>query len=139
MINIVKDDNFNQLQHRQHSELVFVQNNPLYDGNDDLDQQNMQEKLNLSTPKSIFNEDEAIYEPTVQAFSFEFNEGNLSTVQQYVVNQPSKIMKQPVQTNLSKPIIIPWEEIRYNRQRKGLGYEKYVTFHIPDTPNQFSL
>ena len=39
---------------------------------------------------------------------------------------------QQLRNDLSKPIIRPWEEIRYNRQRKGLGYEKDVTFHIPD-------
>ena len=40
--------------------------------------------------------------------------------------------KQQLRNDLSKPIIKPWEEIRYNRKRKGLGYEKDVTFHIPD-------
>jgi hypothetical protein len=32
---------------------------------------------------------------------------------------------------LSKPIIIPWEEIRNNKHITGIGYEKEVTFHIP--------
>ena len=47
--------------------------------------------------------------------------------------------KQQLRNDLSKPIIRPWEEIRYNRQRKGLGYEKDVTFHIPEysKPIQF--
>ena len=47
--------------------------------------------------------------------------------------------KQQLQNDLSKPIIRPWEEIRYNRQRKGLGYEKDVTFLFETTPDQFSL
>ena len=72
-------------------------------------------------------------------FHFEFNEGNLSTVQQYVVNQPSKIMNEPIQTNISRPIIRSWEEIRNNKHKTGLGYENDLTFHIPDysKPLQF--
>ena len=37
LINSFEYDVFNQIQHRQHSELVFVQNNPFYDDNDNDD------------------------------------------------------------------------------------------------------
>jgi hypothetical protein len=37
-----------------------------------------------------------------------------------------------VQLSLSKWIIRPWEEIRNNKHRTGIGYEKDVTFHIHD-------
>lgn len=37
-----------------------------------------------------------------------------------------------VQNDLSKPIIKPWEEICDNKHKIGLGYDKEVTFHIPD-------
>ena len=37
-----------------------------------------------------------------------------------------------VQLALLKPIIIPWEELVHNKHRTGLGYDKDVTFHIPD-------
>ena len=80
MINSFEDDVFNQLQLRQHSELVFVKNNPFYDDNDNDDvsyQQRVQQKLSGSNPKVVSNEDESIYEPIVQAFSFEFNEENI--------------------------------------------------------------
>jgi hypothetical protein len=44
-----------------------------------------------------------------------------------------------VQLSLSKPVIRPWEEIRHNKHRTGIRYEKDVTFHIPDytKPIQF--
>ena len=31
-----------------------------------------------------------------------------------------------------KPIIRPWEELVHNKHRTGLGYDKDVSFHIPD-------
>jgi hypothetical protein len=40
--------------------------------------------------------------------------------------------KQQVQNTLSKPIIRPWEEISYNKNKTGLGYDNEVTFHILD-------
>ena len=113
--------------------------NPLYDDNDDPNHQSVKEKLNNPTPKSVTNEDEAIYEPIFQAFSFEFNEENFSMVKQHAENQLPIISKQWVQTNLSKPIIRPWEEIRNNKHRTRLRYENVLTFHIPDysKPIQF--
>jgi len=43
------------------------------------------------------------------------------------------------QSALPKPIIRPWEELVHNKHRTGLGYEKDVSFHIPDysKPIQF--
>jgi len=35
-----------------------------------------------------------------------------------------------VQHDLSKMIIIPWEELHYNRNQHGLGYENQNIFHI---------
>jgi hypothetical protein len=37
-----------------------------------------------------------------------------------------------VQLPLSKTIIIAWEEIIKKNHRTSIGYEKEVTFHIPD-------
>ena len=37
-----------------------------------------------------------------------------------------------VQPALPKPIIRLWEELVHNKHRTGLGYDKDVTFHIPD-------
>ena len=36
------------------------------------------------------------------------------------------------QSTLPKPIIRPWEELVHNKQRIGLGYDKDLSFHIPD-------
>jgi hypothetical protein len=112
----------------------------LYDDDDDddvFDQQSVKEKLSKTTPDA--DEDEAIHEPTFQEFSFDFSEENLSIMQQHIVNPLPLISKQQVQNTLSKPIIRPWEEIIYNKNRTGLGYDKEVTFHIPDysKPIQF--
>ena len=116
MINNFEDGDFNQLQHRQHSELVLVQKNPLYDDNDNddfSDQQRVQQKFNGPNTKVVSNEDE----PTVQAFSFEFNEENISMVQQHAGNEIPIISKQQLHNNLSKTIIITWEEIINNKHR----------------------
>jgi hypothetical protein len=123
------------------SELVFVQNNPLYDNNydDDKDdddevfnQQPVNEQHSDTTSELVSDKVEYIHEPTIQEFSFDFSEENLSMVHQPAVNPLPWISKKQVQNTLSKPIIRPWEEIIYNKNRTGLGYDKEVTFHIPD-------
>ena len=70
------------------SELVFVQHNPLYDDNDDdvFNQQSVKEQHNDTNSKSVSDEVESIHEPTFQEFSFDFNEENLSMLQQHAVN-----------------------------------------------------
>jgi hypothetical protein len=77
-------------------------------------QQSMKEKLSKTTPYA--NKDEAILEPTFQEFSFKFSEKNLSMMQ-HAVNPLPQISKQQVQNILSKPVIRPWEEIIYNKNR----------------------
>jgi hypothetical protein len=55
-------------------------------------------------------------------------------LQQHAVNQHPWISKQQVHNTLSKPIIIPWEEIIYKKNRTGLGYDKlpFIFSIIPD-------
>jgi hypothetical protein len=53
-------------------------------------------------------------------------------LQQHTVNPLPHILKKQVKNNLSKPIIITWEEIIYNKNITRLGYDKEFTFHIPD-------
>jgi hypothetical protein len=50
-----------------------------------------------------------------------------------------EVVCEQVQLSLCKPIIRPWEEIKDNKHRTSIGYEKEVTFHIPDytKPIQF--
>ena len=105
-------------QQMKFSEIVFVQNNPLYDDNDDddkddddefFDQQPVKEQHSDTTSKSVSDEVESIHEPTIQEFSFDFSEENLSMLQQHAVNPLPWISKKQVQNTLSKPIIRPWE------------------------------
>jgi len=44
-----------------------------------------------------------------------------------------------IQRSLPKPIIRPWKELVNNKHKIGLGYDKDVSFHIPDysKPVQF--
>jgi hypothetical protein len=96
--------NLKNQQPMKYSELVFVQNNPLYNDDDDNDdQQSVKENLNEPTSEATSNEDEVV-----------------------------QVQHNQTQNTLSKPIIRPWEEIIYNKNRTGLGYDKEVTFHIPD-------
>ena len=37
-----------------------------------------------------------------------------------------------MQHALPKIIIKPWEELVHNKHRTGLGYDKELSFHIPD-------
>jgi hypothetical protein len=97
----------------------------------------MKDQLNKTS--SDADKDDAILEPTFQEFSFEFNEENFSMMHQNAVNPLPRISKKQVQNTLSKPIIIPWEEIIYNKNRIGLGYDKEVTFHIPDYSRPIKL
>src|ERR1700733_5967802 len=43
------------------------------------------------------------------------------------------------QSALPNPIIRPWEQLVHNKHRTGLGYDKDLSFHIPDyaKPIQF--
>ena len=43
------------------------------------------------------------------------------------------------QSTLPKPIIRPWEKLVHNKHITGLGYDKDLSFHIPDysKPIQF--
>ena len=82
----------------------------------------MKNQVSEPTLEKNEDEDEGIHEPTIHVFSFEFNKENISKIQQHAENQPQMMSKQQIRNDLSKPIIRPWEEIRYNRQRKGLGY-----------------
>ena len=70
------------------SELVFVQHNPLYDDGDDdvFDQQSVKEQHSDTTSESISDKVESIHEPTIQEFSFDFSEENLSMMHQHAVN-----------------------------------------------------
>jgi len=107
-------------------ELVFVQNNPLYNDDND-DQQSVKENLNKPTSKATSNEHESQVEDAKE-------HSDTTSI--------SKIKceaRYPVKNSLSKPIIRTWEEISHNKHIIGLGYEKEVTFHIPDysKPIQF--
>jgi hypothetical protein len=96
--------NLKNQQPMKYSELVFVQNNPLYNDDDDNDdQQSVKENLIEPTSEETSNEDEVV-----------------------------QVQHNQTQNTLSKPIIRPWEEIIYNKNRTGLGYDKEVTFHILD-------
>ena len=93
------------------SEQVFLHHNPLFDDdNDDYNQHSVKNQFSESTSEKNEDEDEGIHEPTVHAFSFEFNKENISKIQQYAENQ--LMSKQQLRNDLSKPIIRPWEEIR---------------------------
>ena len=41
-------------------------------------------------------------------------------------------VKEQSQSDLSKMFVRPWEELSFNKDRHGLGYDKNNTFHIPD-------
>ena len=79
------------------SELVFVQNNPLYDNDDDDDdvfnQQSVKEQHSDTSSELVSDEVESIHEPIFQEFSFYFSEENLSMLQKHVVNQLPQISK----------------------------------------------
>ena len=47
----------------------------------------------------------------------------------FLVDVHADVAAQPA---LLKPIIRPWEELVHNKHRTGLGYDKDVSFHIPD-------
>ena len=129
-------------QHRQHSELVLVQNNILYDDNDDDDvsyQQRVQHKFNGKNSNVVSNEDEAIYEPTIQTFSFEFNEENISMMQQYATYQTSHTSKQSMQNTLSKPIIDLGKKLLTTSIEQDSSMKMILLFRFHATPNQFNL
>ena len=107
------------------SEQVPLHHSPLFDDdNDDYNQHSVKNKFRKLTSETNEDEDEGIYETIAHAFSFEFNEENISKIQQLAKNQSQMMSKQRLHKDLSKPIIRPWEEIRYNRQKKDLDMKK---------------
>ena len=53
---------------------------------------------------------------------------------QKVNNVPAAIVQANAETQsaLPKPIIRPWEQLVHNKHKIGLGYDKDLSFHIPD-------
>jgi len=50
-----------------------------------------------------------------------------------VPNEVAKLHAEAeIQLALPKSVVRPWEELVHNKHRKGLGYYKDVSFHIPD-------
>ena len=77
------------------SEQVLLHHNPLFDDdNDDYNQHLVQTQFSEPTSEKSEDEDEGIHEPTVHAFSFEFNKENISKIQQHAENQPQMMSKQ---------------------------------------------
>ena len=62
-----------------------------------------------------------------------------TTHQQQVNNEAVVHADAKTQSALPKPIIRPWEHLVHNKHRTGLGYDKDLSFHIPDyaKPIQF--
>ena len=72
-------------------EQVLLHYNPLFDDeDDDYNQHSLKNQFSEST--SDKNEDEGIHEPEVHAFSFEFNEENISKIQQHAEKNKSQMM-----------------------------------------------
>ena len=77
------------------SEQVPLHHNPLFDDEDDVyNQHSVKNQLSEPTLENNEYEDEGIHEPTIHVFSFEFNEENISKIQQHVENQPQMMSKQ---------------------------------------------
>ena len=81
-------------------EQVLLHHNPLFDYEDD---DYNQHSANNQFSESTLEKNEDKYEPTVHAFSFEFNKENISKIQQYAENQ--LMSNQHLRNDLSKPII----------------------------------
>ena len=108
--------NLKNQESMKQSEQVFLHHNPLFDDdNNDYNQHSVQTQFSEPTLEKNEDEDEGIHEPTVHAFSFKFNEENISKIQQHAKNQPQMMSKKQLRNDLYKPIIRPWEEIRYNK------------------------
>jgi hypothetical protein len=114
--------NLKNQQPMKYFELFFVQNNPLYDDDDDddFDQQSVKEQINKPTSEANSNENESqAGDAKAQSDTTSISESKCEACHQ-------------VQHDLSKPIIRPWEELHFNRNRHGLGYENQNNFHIPN-------
>ena len=55
-----------------------------------------------------------------------------TTHQQQVNNAAVVHANAETESALPKPIIRPWEQLVHNKHRTGLGYDKDLSFHIPD-------
>jgi hypothetical protein len=64
------------------------------------------------------------------------NDSSSSSKSKY---QDTKEQSPDSQNDLSKMVVRPWEELLFNKDQHGLGYEKGNNFHIPDyfKPVQF--
>jgi chemotaxis protein histidine kinase CheA len=84
------------------SELVFVQNNPLYNDDND-DQQSVKEQINKPPSKEASDENES-QEEDAKAYSDTTS-----------ISESKCEAHHQVQNDLSKRIIKPWEELQFNR------------------------
>ena len=94
---LLKDEicNLKNQESMKQSEQVLLHHNPLfYDEDDDYNQHSVKNQFSESTLEKNEDEDEGIHEPTIHAFCFEFNEENISKIQQHAENQPQMMSKQ---------------------------------------------
>jgi hypothetical protein len=78
---------------------------------------------------------EQINKPTLEVNSNENESQEEDTKAQSDTRSKSKSKCEAlhqVQHDLSMPIIRPWEELHFNRNKHGLGYENQNSFHIPN-------
>jgi len=98
----------NELQQKRHPfELVFVQNNPLFDFETRSYQQPAIHQIN---------------NVEVDSHQVLISEADLNTSVE-------------IQFALPKPIIKPWEELVNNKHITSFGYDKDASLHIPDYSN----
>ena len=96
-----------------------------------LQQEELQQRSHHSEPVSVQNNEADSHKQQV------------NIVQVHSDPVPNKAAKlhadAEVQLALPKPIIRPWEQLVHNKHRTGLGYDKDLSFHIPDyaKPIQF--
>jgi hypothetical protein len=80
--------------------------------------------INSELMKESFVEDESQAEAQ--------SDSNNSKCEFEVIKKNIYEEHQEVQNDLSKMIFIPWEELQFNKNRHGLGYDKGNNFHILD-------
>ena len=82
---LLKDEicNLKNQESMKQYEQVLLHHNPLFDDeDDDYNQHSVKNQFSELTSEKNEDEDEGIHEPTVHAFSFEFNEENIPKIQQ---------------------------------------------------------
>ena len=119
--------------------LVYIRT-CLYNVQENIEFLQLETKLQQEELQQWSHHSEPVSVQRIETDSHKQQDNNITVHSDPVPNKVAAVHADvETQSALPKPIIRPWEQLVHNKHRTGLGYDKDLSFHIPDyaKPIQF--